>query len=109
MIHWIGNRGFWQDGKPVPDANEWKQLVNQLRNYLKSVVFVDIKWLKGHDKNEHINAVHKMAKDILRLSADVYSKNSLISVFRPEQLKSPKRLEIGSVKMEGQKISIKIL
>lgn len=109
MFHWIANRWSWKDGRPVLDASDWKKLVKQLRDYHNSGVFVEIKWLKGHDGNEHNNAAHKMSKDVLRLPAEIYAKNSILSVFRPKQIKSPKRLELGSVKMEGQKISIKIL
>lgn len=109
MFHWVGNRWFWKDGRPVLDAGEWKRLVKLLRDYLNSGVFVEIKWVKGHDTNPHNNAVHKMSKDILRLPAESYAKNSILSVFRPEQIRVPNRLELGSVKMEGQKISIKIL
>jgi ribonuclease HI len=109
MFHWIGNRWCWNDGRPVSDAPEWKRLVRSLRNYFQFGLYVDIKWIKGHDKARHNVAVDKLAKDILRLPPDLYPKNTVISVFRPEQVKSPVRLEIGSVKMEGQKISIKIL
>lgn len=108
MFHWVGNN--WQDnGRPVSDANEWNQLVKRLRKYNRDGVFVEIHWVKGHSKNIYNNLAHKLALRASRIQASAYSKNSILSAFRPQQIKAPKKLEIGSVKMVGQRVSIKIL
>jgi len=109
MFHWIGNGWLWRNGRPGLDAREWKKLVKQLRDYKNIGVFVEIRWVKGHDKNNHNIDAHNLAKGILRLPSERYSKYGIISVFRPEPIRSPQKLELGSVKMEGQKVSVKIL
>lgn len=109
MFHWVGNRWFRNDGSPVSDAPDWKNLVKLLKKYEKERIFVDIKWVKGHDKNIHNIAVDVLSKRAARLPADLIPKNSVIYVERPKQLAVSGKLEIGSVKANGEKVLIKII
>lgn len=109
MFHWVGNRWLMKSGRPAPDAIEWKELVKQLQIYNKLKIYVDIKWIKGHSKNQHNDAVHKLAKDASRLPSSLLPKNKIISAIQPKQIMASTKPEIGSVKMAGQKISITIL
>ena len=109
MFHWVNNRWFRKNGRPVPDATEWKELVRQMRIYYKLKIFVDIKWVKGHSDNRHNIAVDKLAKDASRLPVELIPKNKVIYIERPKELLAPSKLEISSVKIENQKISVKIL
>jgi ribonuclease HI len=108
MFHWLGNN-WTEDGRPVSDAREWDKLVKQLRKYKEAKMFVDIQWIKGHNKNYYNDLAHTLAKRASQLPKSIYSKNSVLSAFRPQQIKAPKRIEIGSVKMMGQRVSIKVL
>jgi ribonuclease HI len=110
MFHWVGNRWLMKSGRPAPDAREWKDLVKQIRMYNKLKIYVEIKWIKGHDQNQHNQAVHQMAKNASRVPISLLPKNNkILSAVQPKQLVASNKTEIGSVKMEMQKISIKIL
>jgi len=108
MFHWIGSN-WTEDGRPISNANEWDKLVKLLKKYKDARVFVDIRWVKGHNKNYYNELAHTLAKRASQLPVSIYSKNSVLSAFRPQQIKAPKRIEIGSVKMIGQRVSIKVL
>jgi ribonuclease HI len=108
MFHWVG-KNWLENSRPISDANEWSQLVKRLRKFKKVGVYVDVHWVKGHGKNLYNDLAHALAKRAAHLPASVYSKNSVLSAFRPRQIKAPRKLEIGSVKMKGQKVSIGIL
>lgn len=109
MFEWSKNQWLWWSGRPVMDAAEWKELVKQLQNYSKLGVNVEIKWVKGHGGSEHNIAAHDLAKDATRVPSTAIPKNKILSIFRPKKLLQVAKREIGSVKMEGQRISIMIL
>lgn len=109
MFHWAGNRWFRKDGSPILDAQDWKMFVKQLKTYENKRLFVNIKWVKGHNVNIHNIAVDLLAKEAARLPVVLIPKNKVIYAERPKQLLVPSKLEIGSVKVSGQDISIQIL
>lgn len=109
MFEWSRNNWHRKSGRPVQDAHLWKELLKQITNYNKEHVFVEIKWVKGHDKDKHNIAVDEMSKKASRLPLDKMPKNSPISISQPRKVISSPKMEIGNVKATGQKISIKIL
>jgi len=109
MFEWSKNKWHRKSGRPVQDAHLWKELIKQIANYNKDHIFVDIKWVKGHEKDKHNIAVDEMSKRASRLPLDKMPKNSPISISQPRKIISSPKMEIGSVKVTGQKISIKIL
>lgn len=109
MFEWGSNQWRRRTGRPLPDAHLWKDLVKQITKYNKDHVYVEIKWIKGHEKDEHNKAVDEMAKRASRLPLEKFPKGIPISAFVPRKIVPSPRMEIGSVKMKGQKISIKIL
>lgn len=109
MFEWSSNKWLRATGRPVPDAHLWKDLVNQISKYNKEHIYVDIRWVKGHNKDQHNKAVDKMAKRALRLPLERIPKGRPITAYQPRKIMPSKKMEIGSVNMEGQKISIKIL
>lgn len=82
---------------------------DEYTNYNKDHVYIDIKWVKGHDKDEHNIAVDRMSRKASRLPLDKIPKNSSISISQPRKIISSPKMEIGCVDITGQKISIKIL
>lgn len=98
---WSRNRWLKKDGAPVLNADQWKEL---LRLMVKIRIKVEIKWVKAHKISVHNKAVDKLAK----LSAKKGSRRR-ISVVDVRKKKSSKSSEAGSVKMESQKVTIRII
>lgn len=109
LFEWRKNKWHRKTGRPVQDAHLWKELAKQMATYNKDHIYVDIKWVKGHDKDENNIAVDRMSKKASRLPLDKIPKNSSISISQPGKIISSRKMEIGSVGMIGQRISIKIL
>lgn len=89
---------FWG---PVLNAELWKQLI---RNMKKIGVRVDIYYVKGHSKSKHNKEADKLAKK----SANK-CRNKQLSVVNLRRKLSNKSVLLGSVKMSGQKIKIRII
>lgn len=109
MFEWAKNQWRRNTGRPVPDAHLWKELVKQIAKYVKDRIYVEIKWVKGHEKNEHNKAVDEMAKKASKSPSEKIPKNGAITAFKPRKVVSSSKVKLGSVKMKGQKISIRIL
>lgn len=109
MFQWSKNRWNRRTGRPVPDADLWKELVKQLKIYNKAHIYIEIEWVKGHAENEHNIAVDAMAKRASSLPLEKLPAKRPIGIFQPKNIISPAKMRIGCVKMEGQKISIQIL
>jgi ribonuclease HI len=109
IFDWSRNKWRRKTGRPVPDAHLWKELVSILQKYNKYHIFVEIGWVKGHEKNEHNKAVDKMARKASKLPIERMPKYGPITMFEPRKVISSQKMELGCVKMDGQKISIKIL
>lgn len=98
---WPSNGWCNRDGKPIENVKLWKGLVREVRNAPRRV---DFKWVKGHAKNKHNKAVDKLAKQ----SANGFLKEPL-SVQSVRRKLTDESVEIGSVRMEGQEIDIRII
>lgn len=109
MFEWSTNQWHRKTGRPIQDAHLWKKLVKQIKKLAKDHIYIEIKWIKGHEKNEHNNHVDQMAKKASRLPLDKIPRNAPISILQPRKLVVSPKLEISSVKMNGQRISIRIL
>lgn len=109
MFDWSKNKWYRKTGRPVQDAYLWKDLIKQITSYNNDHIYIEIKWIKGHDKDEHNIAVDTMSRRASRLPLDKIPKHSSISISQPRKLISSPKMEIGSVEINGQKISIKIL
>lgn len=101
VYFWSQNKWYTRAGAPVQNTDLWKELLKEANKVRKRV---DIKWVKGHSKNKHNKAVDKLAKK----SAKNATKR-LSGVVDVRRKLSNKKVEYGSVKMLGQKISIRII
>jgi ribonuclease HI len=101
MFQWSKQKWLNRQGRPIENATLWKDLLRIIKKLPKRV---DFEWVKGHSKSVHNKAVDKLAKqsakgvlsEPLRV-ASVRRKKSLLTV------------EIGSVPMRGQILSIRII
>lgn len=98
---WPGNGWLTRDGNPVANAEHWQDLI---RVAGRVPISVEIKWVKGHKQSPHNKAADKLA----RRSAQVQTGRRA-SVVRVRRKTSTKPLEIGSVRMQGQLLTIRII
>lgn len=101
IYNWSKNKWLNRDGKPVENADLWKELIKELRNIGCKV---ELKWVKGHADDPHQKAVDKLAKK----SAKGYLKAPLKQI-KVRRKKSSKSTKVGSIEMKGQRISIHII
>lgn len=101
MFEWSRNKWRARTGRPVLNADLWKELVKLIG---KSRLKVDFYWVKGHSKDKHNIAVDKLAKKSAKDSL-----NKPLTVVDVRRKTTPKSVELGSVKMRGQRILVRII
>jgi len=98
---WPKRRWHRRGGAPVLNAEEWKRLIRAIR---RIGVRVDVEWVRGHSKDEHNRAADRLAKQAARLPY-----NRPMSLVHVRRKLSDETVERGSVKMLGQRLSIRII
>lgn len=105
MFVWCKTRWTSREtGRPILHVEQWKRLLRLLKRASHERRRVNINWVKGHKQNPYNKAADKAAKRS--------AKNPLmrpLSVVSVRRKKSSKKTEIGSVKMRGQKLTIRIV
>ena len=101
MFEWPKTRWLNREGRPVLNANLWKKLV---KCFQKIGMIVEIKWVKGHSKSEHNKAADRLARASARIPLN--KPFTHVSLRRKKTYKS---VEVGSVEMNGQRITIRII
>jgi ribonuclease HI len=101
MFQWPKTRWLSHSGRPVLNADRWKELVKCIQ---KTRMPVEIRWVRGHSKNKYNKAADKLA----RQSAQGVLKDPLthVSVRRKTTDKS---VDVGSINMTGQRMTIRII
>jgi ribonuclease HI len=102
MFTWSANRWQNRDGRPIANADLWKDLVKLIKKF--SPLRVNIHWVKGHSKDEHNRAADKLAKKSARSPL-----NPALSIVDVRRKKTEQSVEIGSVEMRGQRLRIRII
>jgi ribonuclease HI len=101
IYNWSRNQWRKRTDAPVENTDLWKELIKEVRKVHKRI---EIEKVKGHSKNKHNKAVDKLAK--------ISAKNAtrkLPGFVNVRRKRSDKSVELGSVKMLGQRISIRII
>ena len=101
MFQWTKTRWLTRSGRPVLNADLWKDLV---KCFQKIRMPVEIRWVKGHSKSEHNKAADRLA----RQSAMSAFKAPLTHVSVRRKI-TDKSVDIGSVELTGQRITIRII
>lgn len=99
--NWPKNRWKTRAGPPMQNTEYWKELMRLVK---KAGVRVDIKWVKGHSKDAHNIRADKLARKSAR-SPSTRSAGSQ----RVRRKLSPYPLEVASVGMEGQLMTVRII
>lgn len=98
---WPQNAWMTQGGNPVSNAPLWKELVKVAGRARKPL---EIKWVRGHKQSTHNKAADKLAKQSAKLQT-----GQRASVVKVRRKKSVQSVELGSVGMHGQRLTIRIV
>jgi ribonuclease HI len=102
QVVWPKRKWFDRDGNPIVNAALWKELVHAVQ---KTPRTVRIAWAKGHSaSNPHNKAVDKLAK----ASARGHLREP-VTVSRVRRKHTSESTEAGSVKAEGQRVTLRII
>ena len=99
-FEWAGTRWRRRGGAPVINAELWKELVGIVK---RLNIPVQIKWLKGKT-SPHTKAVDKLAK-----ASALQPFNQALSVTTVRRKTTEREVEVGSVRMEGQVLDIRVV
>jgi len=101
LFVWPKQRWATRAGTPVLNVDLWKRLVKVVKNAGRRVEF---EWVQGHSKDLHNRAVDKMAKASAKSTLE--PALSVVSVRKKWTSESVSR---GSVRMLGQRLSIRVV
>jgi len=103
LFTWSKNGWTKRDGAPVDNAAQWKELVRLIGKADRRGKRVEIRWVKGK-KSPRTKAVDKLAKKAAREAPD-----RQLTPARVRRKRTSRVLERGSVAMEGQRLTIRII
>jgi ribonuclease HI len=98
---WPKQRWMTRQGTPVLNVDLWKRLVRAIKNAGRRV---DFEWVQGHSKDLHNRAVDKMAKGSAKSAL-----RPALSVVSVRKKWTAESVAIGSVRMLGQRLSIRVI
>ncbi len=101
IYSWSKNGWLNKAGKPIENAQLWKELIKSIK---AANCRVDIKWVKGHSKDPNNKMVDKLAKQ----SAKGFLNPPLTQI-KLRRKNSTKPTKVGSVEVKGQKVTIRII
>lgn len=101
IFEWPKSRWKNRDGRPIENADLWKDLVQAIRKVRRRFRF---EWVKGHSKNVHNRAADKLAK---QSANSVLNEPLRVTSVRRKRTMQP--VHLGSVTMEGQTMSMRIV
>jgi ribonuclease HI len=102
MFEWSGNRWCNRDGRPIANADLWKDIIKLMRKY--SPLRIKFHWVKGHAKDQHNKAADKLAKKSAKNPL-----NAPLTIVDVRRKKTKKSIEIGSVEMRRQRLRIRVI
>jgi len=101
MFTWPKNHWRGLSGKPIDNAEQWRDLSRAIKRIRKRV---EIEWVKGHAKDIHNKAVDKIARNSAQ-----HAFNKPLTVVNIRRKLTSKSVEISSVKLMGQRVSVRII
>ena len=102
LYSWPTHRWCGRDGNPIVNATLWKELVKLIHRVRP--IRVQFEWVKGHKASVNNRAVDKGAKRS--------AKGPLQRPLKVERVRrklSDKKTEPGSIRCEGQRITLRIV
>lgn len=103
IYEWPKQKWLRSTGGPVENAEDWKELAKWYKKAASRFEVVRIEWVEGHSNNPHNKAANRLAKCSAR---NPWNKpRKLVHVRRKHTAETVER---GSVKMEGQRLTIRV-
>jgi len=100
-FQWSKQKWLNRNGRPIENASIWKDLVRAIQKLRKPVGF---EWVKGHAKDAHNKAVDKLAKKSAKGVLE-----SPLKVTTVRRKKSTQTVQVGSVAMRSQVLTIRVI
>ncbi|MCX6136348.1 MAG: ribonuclease HI [Ignavibacteriales bacterium] len=104
LYTWQKSRWCNQHGKPILNADLWKQLLKVVKRLYSVGRRFEIRWVRGHSTDIHNKAVDRLAKQSAKTAI-----NPALTVVQVRRKLSSKRTHIDSVAMKGQRLVIRIV
>jgi len=104
IFEWPTTRWHTHAGTPVANTDLWKDLVREIKAAKALGLRVDFKWVKGHSKDPHNRAADKAARQSAKTPL-----NPPLNPISVRRKRTKESVEIGSVRMEGQKLTVRII
>ena len=104
FFSWSKSRWCNLYGKPVANANLWKELLKTVKAVNASGKRVEFRWVKGHAKDQHNRAADKLARQSAKNAI-----NPPLSIVNVRRKFSSRSEEPGCIPMKNQRISIHII
>lgn len=101
VFDWPKTKWLTRSGRPVLNADLWRELVRLMK---KVGMFVEFRWVRGHSKNVHNKAADRLARQSAMLPV-----NRPLSVVQVRRKLSDDSVDVGSVRMLGQRMNIRII
>lgn len=101
---WPRTKWKLKDGAPVANTDQLKELMRLVRKAERRGLRVHIDWVKGHKKDRYNKRADKLAKGSARSGG-----RRRLRPARVRRKKSPHRIEVGNVLMEGQDATVHIV
>ncbi|MBL8992185.1 MAG: ribonuclease HI [Spirochaetia bacterium] len=104
IYQWSKSKWRTKEGRPVANADIWKELLKVMVRLSKLGKRVEFVWVKGHDKQEHNEAVDGIARASANLKPRKHFSRAGV------RKKWSKRKTIpGCVRMQGQAAIVRII
>ncbi len=103
IYEWPKHQWLRSTGAPVENAVDWKELAKWYKKAAYRFEVVRIEWVKGHSDNPHNKAANRLAKNSAR---NPWNKPRKIVHVRRKH--TDETVERGSVRMEGQRLTIRV-
>ena len=104
VFQWSRAKWIRSNGQPVLNVDLWKKLIKLVEKVHRRQLRFEIRWVKGHSKDSHNKAADKLAKQSAR-TARLPSR----PVVKVRRKLTSRSLELGSVGMHGQRVTIRIV
>jgi len=101
MFEWSRAKWLTRSGRPVLNADLWKKLVALMK---KISMRVEYTWVRGHARNAHNRAADRLARQSARIPVQ-----KPLSTVQVRRKLSPESVDVGSIRMSGQRMNVRII
>ncbi len=104
VFQWPRTKWIRSNGQPVLNVDLWKKLTKLAEKIRGRRLRFEMRWVKGHSKDSHNKTADKLAKQSAR-----NARQPSRTVVKVRRKLTSKSVDIGSVGMRGQRVTIRIV